>query len=179
MRMLGVALTLIGLVIFILMMAGGMPTGIIDATVIANRDHLPTIFGALGLALIAWDQKRATTREAQSDGAAGAQTIPTGAVLGSIFLVGMLLFAGHWQAEQTLRKDIQNLINRDRKGGERVVVEKVIAPFFIGFGGRSIVDALVEGGVSSPTRIEVTVLGSPIFGDYFLEINGLEMLKIR
>jgi len=179
MRMLGVALTLIGLVIFILMMAGGMPTGIIDATVIGNRDHLPAFIGALGLALIAWDQRRTTKREASPDRAAGVQSIPIGAVLGGVFLVVMLLFAGNWQAEQTLRKDIENLINQGIKGRDRLVVSKVIAPFFVGFGGRSDVDAIVERNGNPPTRIGVTVLGSPIFGEYFVEIDGLEMLKIR
>ncbi len=176
--MLGVALTLIGLVIFILMMAGGMPTGIIDATVIGNRDHLPFIISALGLALIAWDQTRATTREAPPDRAAGAQTIPIGTVLGGIFLVVMLLFAGHWQAEQTLRKEIEELLNREAKNSERVSITKVVSPFFITLGGKNVVDALIERGAASPIRIEVTVLGSPLFGEYFIEIDGIEMLKL-
>jgi hypothetical protein len=178
MRILGAALTLIGSAIFILMTLGGMPTGIIQATIIGDRDYLPFIIGGIGLAFIAWDQSRSTKSGAQSEGAPVARSIPIGIVLGNIFLVSMLFFYGHWQAEQTLRKEIEELLNRETKNPERVSITKVVSPFFITLGGKNIVDALIERGAASPIRVEVTVLGSPIFGEYFIEIDGIEMLKL-
>ncbi|MEW2914211.1 hypothetical protein [Leisingera sp. JC11] len=90
-----------------------------------------------------------------------------------LLLVGYSVFA---TSESAITSEFEKLL-ADNDLGQFKVVDTRISPVVI-FGGRNDVDIFVEGAGGEVTRLGAIVIGSPIF-EYYLEIPGAELLKIR
>ena len=84
------------------------------------------------------------------------------------------VFWAHSGVEDNIEKEFVLLL----ADHENYQVTNVNTPLAIFLGGRRDIDVFVESKDGKVTRLGALIIGSPVFGEYYLEIPAIEMLKI-